>query len=91
MPFDEWSVIARLPTHAEGEVIRLLLEAEGVRAKTEPADALNPRSGIRLLVQSDLVHRAKWVLKDERVTAAELEFLATGRLPERKEGNKRRP
>ena len=80
-----WAVIGRLPNHAEAEVVKLLLEAEGVPAKTEPADSIDPLSVIWLLVESDLVHRARWILKDDSVSVEELEFLATGQLPRDRE------
>jgi hypothetical protein len=33
MPSEEWSIIAKLPTLAEAEVIKLLLESENVERK----------------------------------------------------------
>lgn len=88
MSENEWCIIGEFPSCAQAEVIRLLLEEENVPAKIEPSDpimALN--SGVRLLVECDLAHRAKWVLKKADFTADELNFLATGELPQKRNDN----
>lgn len=77
---EEWSIIAKLPNLAEAEVIKLLLESENVQTEIQSVDSINPHSGVYLLVESNLDHRAKWVLKNKGITDAELNFLATGEL-----------
>ena len=80
MQNEEWSIIAKLPTLAEAEVIKLLLESEGMKTEIQSTDSINPHSGAYLLVESDFVHRAIWILKNNGITNAELDFLATGEL-----------
>ena len=77
----EWSAIAKIPNYAEAEVIKVLLESEGVSTQII-GDSVNPHSGVYLLVEPNLVHRAIWILKSEGITDAELDFLATGELPQ---------
>jgi hypothetical protein len=43
-------------------------------------DSINPQAGVYLLVASNLVHRAIWILKNNGITDVELDFLATGEL-----------
>ena len=74
----EWSIIAKLPTYAEAEVIKLLLESENVQADIQSVDSINPQRGVNLLVEANLIHRAVWILKNSCTTVAELDFLATG-------------
>jgi hypothetical protein len=45
---------------------------------------LNEITGVRLMVESDLAHRAKWILKRNDFTDEELNYLATGELPQKK-------
>ncbi len=80
MDREEWSKVLKLTNFAEAEVIKLLLESDNVRAKIQPLDPVNPHSGVYILVESGLVHRAKWILKNKCVTDAELTYLATGEL-----------
>jgi|MudIll2142460700_1097286.scaffolds.fasta_scaffold00902_9 hypothetical protein len=80
MQNEEWTIIAKLPTLAEAEVIKLLLESEGRKTEIQSTDSINPHSGVYLLVESDLVHRAIWILKNNGITDVELGFLATGEL-----------
>jgi hypothetical protein len=77
---EEWPVIAEMPNFAEAEVIKLLLESENVPTKIELSDSINPHSGVYIMVESHLVHRAIWVLKNKGISDAELNFLATGEL-----------
>ncbi len=77
---EEWPVIGEMPNYAEAEVIKLLLESENVPTKIELSDPINPHSGVHLMVESHLVHRAIWILKNKGISDAELNFLATGEL-----------
>lgn len=77
---EEWPIIAEMPNFAEAEVIKLLLEIENVPTKIELSESINPHSGVYVMVESHLVHRARWILKDKGISEAELNFLATGEL-----------
>ena len=80
MPNEEWPIIVKLATLAEAKVIKLLLETEGVETEIQSVDSINPQSGVNILVESDLLHRARWTLTNSGITDAELDFLATGEL-----------
>lgn len=77
---DDWCIFGVFPNAAEAEVIKLLLETEGVTAKIGSFD---PVKGVRLLIETNLVHRAIWILKNSGFTDAELYFLATDELPKK--------
>jgi hypothetical protein len=77
---DDWCVFGEFPNAAEAEVIKSLLETEGVTTKVGP---FVPVKGVRLLIETNLVHRAIWILKNSGFTDAELDFLATGELPKK--------
>ena len=77
----EWCVFGEFPNAAEAEVIKSLLESEGVTAKIEIFDPIN---GVRLFIEANLVHRAIWIFKSSGYTEAELDFLATGELPKKR-------
>lgn len=58
------------------------LRSEMVAAKVEVvADFPGQERGARLWVDAAMAHRARWLLKLPTVSEAELEYLATGRLP----------
>ena len=85
MPSNEWCIITDIITLAEAEVIKSLLEDEGVETRIEPSDQVMAAiTGVRLMVESDLAHRAKWILKRNDFTDEELNYLATGELPQKK-------
>jgi hypothetical protein len=67
---NEWSLIHEFSNHAEAESMQLLLEESGVPTKIEPlTSTIFPPSGVKLFVESSLLHRAKWILKDNRYRA----------------------
>ena len=80
----QWPVIGEMPNYAEAEVIKLLLESNNVPTKIELSDPINPQAGVYVMVESDLVHRARWILKDKGLSDSELNFLATGELTQEK-------
>ena len=76
-----WRELAVYPTRSSAEVDAAYLRSEGVQAwviSGLPTEAC----GVQLMVDGDSLDRARWLLKFEPVTEAELEFLATGKLPE---------
>jgi hypothetical protein len=83
----QWPVIAEMPNYPEAEVIKLLLESNNVPTHIELSDPINPQAGVYIMVQSDLVHRAKWILKNKGLSDAELNFLATGELSQEQKNN----
>ena len=83
---DEWCVICEFPNYAGAEIMKSLLETEGVPTKITPSDKITALyTGVRVLVKASLAHRARWVLNNADFSEAELVYLATGELPSTKE------
>jgi hypothetical protein len=80
---DEWCVLETYGNAISAEVDAGFLRSEHVAAKVEVvSDFPGQDHGARLWVDATLVHRARWLLKLGTVSEAELEYLATGKLPE---------
>lgn len=77
---NEWSLINEFTNHIEAEALQFILEEAGVPTKLVPLSKITfPNTVVKLYVESALLHRAKWILKDTP-TEEELEVLATGKL-----------
>jgi hypothetical protein len=75
---NDWSLISEFSNHAEAETLQSILEEAGVPTKLVPLSKITfPNTVVKLYVESSLLHRAKWILKDTP-TEEELEVLATG-------------
>ena len=81
---DEWYAFDTYPNAIAAEADAGYLRSEKVAAKVEVInDSPGNVRGARLWVDAALVHRAKWLLlKLDTVSEAELEYLATGKLPD---------
>ena len=78
---DDWEVLRTYGSVSAAEVDAGYLRGEGVAAEVRPiGDLPGTQNGARLMVEAKLAHRARWLLKLERVSDAELEYLATGSL-----------
>jgi hypothetical protein len=83
---DEWCVLETYTDRIAAEADAGFLRSEKLAAKVEViSDFPGQDRGIRLWVDAALVHRARWLLKLSSVSDAELEYLATGKLPGAKE------
>jgi len=83
MHTEEWELFKVFPDRFEAERVVGLLESSGVPAYVDYG-ALGVGVELRfpVFVDSKLAHRARWVTAlTPDVTDAELEFLATGKLP----------
>jgi hypothetical protein len=86
MDKDEWCVICEFSNYAGAEIMKSVLEASDVPAIIVPSDRITAfYTGVRVLVNESLVHRARWVLKNSDFSEAELNYLATHELPSAKE------
>ena len=78
----EWQVAATLSDNASAQMMATLFRAEGVPAEvigiTPPF--LGEAGLFEIRVPVELLHRARWLMKQSQVTDAELTFLATGEL-----------
>jgi hypothetical protein len=78
----DWELCKSFADRGSAEVICARLASEGVPAQVDAlALAGGVQSEYRVVVPSTLVHRARWVLAQLPPSDAELEYLATGRLP----------
>lgn len=77
-----WESIRGFAERGPAEALRVQLETEGVPTRIE-ANALENAIEARffVLVPTALAHRARWVTPDSPFSEAELNFLATGKLP----------
>jgi hypothetical protein len=79
---NEWCVLDTYADRFAAEVDAGYLRSELVAARVEiVADFPGQDQGARLWVDAALAHRARWLLKLGTVSEAELEYLATGKLP----------
>lgn len=80
-----WEVVGEFQNHLAAEIAASVLRAEALPVRIESTGALpGLELGSRVLVPAELLHRARWLCEQARVSDAELEFLATGHLPLRK-------
>jgi len=78
----EWCVLDTYADRLAAEADAGYLRSEMVAAKVEiTADFPGQDRGARLWVDAELAHRARWLLKLSSVSEGELEYLATGKLP----------
>jgi len=83
MTLDEWELFRVYENRGAAEAVACVLEGEGVPTRIESRRleaALEAE--YCLLVATTLSHRARWITTQAEVTDAELDFLATGRLPD---------
>ena len=83
MPTEEWELFKTFPDRFEAERVVGLLESSGVPAYVDyGALGVGLDMKFSVFVDTTLAHRARWILAlTPEVTDAELEFLATGKLP----------
>ena len=78
---DNWCVLRTYDSVSAAEVDAGYLRSDGVAAEAQPiSDMPGMVRGARLIVDAALEHRARWLLKLDSVSDAELEYLATGSL-----------
>jgi len=79
---DEWELFRNFEDLGSAEVMCSWLLREEVPAKVVPRTLENGlESQFGVFVSRRLAHRARWVVAQLPPTDAELEFLATGKLP----------
>jgi hypothetical protein len=79
---NEWCVLDTYGDRLAAEADAGYLRSEMVAAKVEViSDFPGQDRGAQLWVDAALAHRARWLLKLNTVSDAELDYLATGKLP----------
>lgn len=83
MPTEEWELFKVFPDRFEAERVVGFLESSGVPAYVDyGALGVGLEMKFSVYVDASLAHRARWVTAiAPDVTDAELDFLATGKLP----------
>jgi hypothetical protein len=82
VPDDTWSAVATFADPISAEALLGLLKSEQVPcrvASNEPLPGLATEFAV--LVPTELLHRAQWIIKQAPVSDEELTYLATGELP----------
>jgi hypothetical protein len=78
----DWSIVATFGDRISAQAVVGLLDSEKLPCRlisNEPLPGLG--SEFAVLVPKDLLHRAKWICAEARVSEQELTFLATGEMP----------
>lgn len=86
---EDWVLFRSFPEFGPAEAMRVWLQHEGVPTAVE-SRALESGVGTHycVFVARHLAHRARWLAAQLPPTDAELEFLATGKLPGSDEGER---
>ncbi len=82
MESEAWKLFRVFPDRVSAELLARLLESEGVPTLVQSyrlEQAL--RTEWQVCVSAELAHRARWILLNHDFSEAELEYLATGKLP----------
>jgi hypothetical protein len=77
----DWILFKSFANRNAADILCAQLELEGVASRIEAHDV---EAEFHVLVPADLVHRARWITSQLAPTDSELEFLATGVLPDTK-------
>lgn len=79
---NEWELFQTFTDVGSAEVMCAWLLSEEVPARVDTRSLESSlEMQYRLWVPRDLLHRARWVIAQSGPTEAELEYLATGKLP----------
>ena len=83
MPKDTWSTVVTYPDRITAEAMLGLLTSGGVPCQLTSDEHLpGLASFFSLIVPTELLHRARWLLQDSQVSESELTYLATQELPD---------
>jgi hypothetical protein len=78
----EWELFKTFPDLSAAEALRLQLEHHGVPTRVESsALEVGLEAKFCVFVSKTLAHRARWIVAQLPLTDAELDYLATGKLP----------
>jgi len=79
MSESKWQVLTTAPDLPSAHALVETLTAHGITSHVVPdSTLLGQAMPCRVMVDSTLVHRAKWVMSQGQFTDEELTFLATG-------------
>ena len=82
MAAEKWQLFKLFPTCVEADRIATFLQSSGVPAYVDNgALGVALEGEFKVFVATELAHRARWLISLPEIPDAELDFLATGRLP----------
>ena len=82
MAAEKWQLFKLFPTCVEADRIATFLQSSGVPAYVDNgALGVGLEGEFKVFVAIELAHRARWLTSLPEIPDAELDFLATGRLP----------
>ena len=80
---DDWQALETFPNHLAAEIAAGVLRADSMPVRIESFGVVpGLEQGSQLMVPVALMHRARWLLAQARVSDAELDDLAMGSSPE---------
>jgi hypothetical protein len=83
VPKDTWSTVVTYPDRSTAEAMLGLLSSGGVPCHITSDEHLpGLASFFSIVVPSELLHGARWLLEDAKVSESELTFFATQELPD---------
>jgi hypothetical protein len=83
VPDNPWSVVATFADPISAEALSGRLTSEDVPCQVVSNDTLpGLATEFAVLVPTELLHRAQWILKQADFSEQELTYLATGKLPD---------
>ena len=74
----DWILFKSFANRSAAQILCSQLELEGVPSRIEAHEG---EAEFRVLVPTELAHRARWITSQTPPSDPELEFLATGALP----------
>jgi hypothetical protein len=88
VPNDAWSTVVTYPDRLSAEAVLGLLTGGGVACQIISDEHLpGLASFFSIIVPTELLHRARWLLQDSQVSESELTYLATRELPDGSKDN----
>lgn len=83
MPPDDWQPLETFSNHLGAEIVAGVLRADSVPVRVESYGVIpGLEQGSRVLVPAALMHRARWLLAQSKVSDAELDHMAARQPPE---------
>jgi hypothetical protein len=83
----KWQLLVCLSDVPSARILTDVLAGEGVATRVlTDAAVMGQAAPCRIFVQSSQMHRARWVMSQDRLTEHELIFLATGEMTGDDEG-----
>ncbi|HSM40078.1 MAG TPA: hypothetical protein VK862_04965 [Afifellaceae bacterium] len=84
----EWIIFKSFDNRVLAEMMSERFRLNGVPTKIDYGAYTSGVDGVHLYVPQDLVDRARWLTRETALSDEELDYLATGELPDSKDPGK---